>query len=92
MDIAILPKSWTLTATNLRIHIVEYQLKKSARIVAQLLDDGSKLLDREVLVIEGPDFEAWGYDDTYIVHWVCQKLNLTLDPSRPIQETVLTQD
>jgi hypothetical protein len=81
-SIPIKPHSWSLTASNLRVYIVDYQLNKSARIVAQLLDD-TKMLDKQVLLLEGQDFARWGDDDNYIIDWVCKKYGLVIDTSRP---------
>lgn len=79
VSIRIKPKSWELTAISLRIHIVGYKLKESANIVAELIDESGKVLERQSLVLEGNDFLLWGYDDAYIVDWILEKLGLELD-------------
>lgn len=75
----IKPKTWTLTAVFLRVHIVSYQLSKSADIVAQLCDENGKVIDRYTLTLEADEFLLWGYDDSWVVVWVCEKLGLEID-------------
>ena len=78
-NIPIKPKSWELTAKNLRVYVSNYKLSESANITALLLDNQDKILKKEMLVIDGDDFRNWGTDDRYIILWVCQKLNLDLE-------------
>jgi hypothetical protein len=77
-NIAIKPKSWELTATNLRVYITNYKLSESANITVLLLDNEDKILKKEMLVIDGDYFSNWGTDDSYIILWVCNKLGLEL--------------
>ena len=75
-DIPIQPKSWIQSAVNLRVYITSYQLKTSATILAQLLDIEGKIIKKETLVLEGTEFLNWGFDDSYVINWVCSKLGL----------------
>lgn len=77
-NIPIKPKSWELTATNLRVYISNYKLSESANITVLLLDNEDKILKKEMLVIDGDEFSNWGTDDRYIILWVCNKLGLEL--------------
>jgi hypothetical protein len=75
----IKPKSWELTAVQLRVHVVGYKLNHSAEIVAQLCDESGKVIDRHNLTLDGEDFALWSYDDIFVVDWVCEKLGLEID-------------
>jgi hypothetical protein len=85
-NIRIKPKSWQLTAVSLKIHVVGYRLKESADIVAQLCDETGKVIDRHNLTLESHDFELWGFDDSYIIDFVCEKLGLEIDAEHVILE------
>jgi hypothetical protein len=66
----------TNVINNIRIRVNNLILFKSVSIMVNLLNN-KKLINNVYFTLEGTDYTNWANDDTYIVTYVLEKLNLT---------------
>jgi hypothetical protein len=52
-----------------------------------LLDKNNKILKIELITLEGDDYTKWGYDDNYVINYICSKLHLSQSVVYPIAES-----
>ena len=52
-------------------------LSQSISFNVLLIDQYKNILQIQKVILEGDDYKQWGNDDTYIVNYICDKLNLT---------------
>jgi hypothetical protein len=64
-------------ATTINIDVMEIVLKSHVMVVVRFLNSNGNLLKNEMVRIEGPEYDAWGSDDDYLINLVLTKLNLT---------------
>ena len=72
-------KSVVVTYNKLIIQCVEYNLFDSAKFHVRLNTSTGVGTDKnisKILVLEGDDFAAWGFDDEYIEKWVLLQLGI----------------
>ena len=62
-------------ATKFTIRVVDFQLFECINIAVSIFDSSDKLLDVKVISICGPEYEAWGDDDNYLINLVQTKIN-----------------
>ena len=61
------------------ITVMSIELFTSVTITASLFDK-KKLLENKVIVLTGPEYNAWGNSDQYIINITLEKLGLTEKP------------
>lgn len=60
------------------IQVNEFEFNKSVTLVICLFDENNYIITNEIIKLEGQDYLRWGTDDNYIINYICQKYNLTL--------------
>ena len=68
----------TKVISGFNIQNIELVLFNSARIIVQLLDENSNMMDIKFITMEGADYTSWGSDDNYILIFVATKLGFTI--------------
>ena len=63
-------------AVSISIEILSIDLNTSANIKVLFYDDIGHIIDDKLLLLEQPEYTNWGSDDTFIISWVCEKLNI----------------
>ena len=79
MNVDVVPAPYvrpTINITSVQVRIMNIDLFKSVNVNATLISNND-FVDSKTFVLEGADYTGWGNDDTYIVKYVLNKLNLT---------------
>lgn len=58
--------------------VKELVLNESITFCISLVDQNDKILQNTHIIVDGEDYKNWSNDDTYIINFICRKLNLTL--------------
>ena len=53
-------------------------MNESVNLLVSYYDDKDKYCETIHLILDGDDYKNWGTDDNYLLNWVCNKLNLTI--------------
>ena len=74
------PKEIITTTTITKITITTHNIiiNYSINLLVGYYDDKDKYVETIHLVLDGEDYKQWGSDDNYLLNWVCNKLNLTI--------------
>ncbi|MFY7883273.1 MAG: hypothetical protein ACOVOV_00360 [Dolichospermum sp.] len=75
--INIEPKEIITSATKMKIDVVSLDLHNSAILRITLLDSNLKIVQTNMLILSGEDYEAWQTDDN-LVNLICEKYNYQL--------------
>jgi hypothetical protein len=75
--INIEPKEIITSATKMKIDVVSLDLHNSAILRITLLDSNLKIVQTNMLILSGEDYEAWQNDDD-LVNIICEKYNYQL--------------
>jgi hypothetical protein len=62
------------------MNVVITQLNVSATVITNTFDKEGKRLYETQIVVEGPEYDAWGSDDNYLKELVASKLGLEIKP------------
>ena len=65
-------------ATGFKYTINNLIPSTSASFVCTLVDTNNNVIDMKMIEISGPDYLAWGSDDSYLTKILAQKLGATL--------------
>ena len=68
--INIEPKEIITSATKMKIDVVSLDLHNSAILRITLLDSNLKIVQTNMLILSGEDYEAWQTDDN-LVNLIC---------------------
>jgi hypothetical protein len=66
----------TNVINNIKINVNNLILFKSVSLFVNLLNN-KNLIDNKFFTLEGTDYTNWANDDTYIITYVLEQLNLT---------------
>jgi hypothetical protein len=80
IDVQVNPSPYvkpTVNIGNLRISVMNIVLFNSVSVQAVLFDADNNYIDTKIIVIKDADYLNWGNDDSYIVNYVLNELNLT---------------
>ena len=70
-----LVKTQIITYNRFKIKNFDLKLNESVSIIILLYpEDPQHSVECRTIVIEGPDYEAWGNDDNYIIEYIKNKL------------------
>ena len=69
--------------TSITIQVVNIILNTSALLIVVLYDDNDKCISAVNLELTGDDYSNWGNDDTYLLTYVCNKLQIVPKPEEP---------
>jgi hypothetical protein len=69
------------TITSFSVRVQPLELFKSVSIIAILFDSDGSVVDTKFMTLEGDDYLGWNNDDQYIINYVANKLNLTVQTS-----------
>lgn len=58
------------------VSVRELKLHQYASFTVDLYNEQKRLFRREILKLEGEDYNNWGSDDDYIYRMVCEKFGL----------------
>lgn len=76
------PKEIITTTTITKITITTHNIimNSSINLLVGYYDDKDKYVETIHLVLDGEDYKQWklSSNDTYLLNWVCNKLNLTI--------------
>jgi hypothetical protein len=75
--INIEPKEIITSATKMKIDVVSLDLHNSAILRITLLDSNLKIVQTNMLILSGEDYDAWQTDDN-LVNLICEKYNYQL--------------
>ena len=64
----------TTTVASFKITEISIRLFDTCRISVSLFDDQGQPFENRVLYMTPEDYAAWGTDDSYIVHWITQRI------------------
>ena len=64
-----------LTASKIRIQVIDVKIFECVRLSVNLLDIDDRSIDHRLYLLEGDDYKGWGTDDNYLVNWVKKQLN-----------------
>lgn len=80
LEIKQITKVIVQNSKKIGIFIINLELFKSVDVDVHFYNelDGSGVIDVKSLKLEGNDYQAWSNDDSYIVTYVVNKLNLQL--------------
>ena len=68
----------TETISKVNINIINIVLFTSVTVNAVLYNQSNHIVTAKNFVLAGEDYTQWGYDDTYIITYVCNQLGITL--------------
>ena len=68
----------TETVSKIRINIINIVLFTSVTVNAVLFNQSNHVVTSKNFVLAGENYTQWGYDDRYIVTYVCNQLGITL--------------
>ena len=76
----IKPKEIITTTTITKITITTHNIiiNSSVNLLVTYYDEKDKYVETIHLLLDGEDYKLWGSDDNYLLNWVCNKLNLTI--------------
>ena len=76
----IQPKEIITTTLVTRITIQTHNIimNESVNLLVSYYNDKDKYVETTHLLLDGDDYKNWGSDDNYLLNWVCNKLNLTI--------------
>lgn len=79
-NFTILPKEIITTTTITKITITTHNIiiNESVNLLVGYYDEKDNYVETIHLVLDGEDYKKWGTDDNYLLNWVCNKLNLTI--------------
>lgn len=85
----IIPKEVAVinNITSITIQVASIVFNTSAVLFVSLYDDNDKYISTVNLDLKDDDYTNWGNNDDYLLHFVCEKLNIT--PFSPEPEPVL---
>ena len=75
--INIEPKDIIITATKIKIDVISLELNVSAIIRITLYDHNTKIVQTNMLILNGEDYQAWQTDDD-LLSIICDKYNYQL--------------
>ena len=75
--INIEPKDIIITATKIKIDVISLELNVSAIIRITLYDNNTKIVQTNMLILNGEDYQAWETDDD-LLSIICDKYNYQL--------------
>jgi hypothetical protein len=75
--INIEPKDIIITATKIKIDVISLELNVSAIIRITLYDNNTKIVQTNMLILNGEDYQAWQTDDD-LLSIICDKYNYQL--------------
>jgi hypothetical protein len=75
--INIEPKDIIITATKIKIDVISLELNVSAIIRITLYDSNTKIVQTNMLILNGEDYQAWQTDDD-LLSIICDKYNYQL--------------
>jgi hypothetical protein len=75
--INIQPKDIVITATKIKIDVISLELNVSAIIRITLYDNNTKIVQTNMLILNGEDYQAWQTDDD-LLSIICDKYNYQL--------------
>ena len=75
--INIEPKDIIITATKIKIDVISLELNVSAIIRITLSDNNTKIVQTNMLILNGEDYQAWQTDDD-LLSIICDKYNYQL--------------
>ena len=58
--------------------VKELVFNESITFSISIVDQNDKILQNTHIIVDGEDYKNWSNDDTYIINFICRKLNLTL--------------
>ena len=76
--INIEPKEIIISATKMKIDIVNIQLNQCAIIRVSLLDNSLKIVQTNELVLKNDEYDAW-QSDTDLISIICNKYSINLN-------------
>ena len=56
----------------------------SVELIVSIFDTDKKFVSTVMIPLAGDDYILWGSDDTYLVNFICEKLNFTPQPEDEI--------
>lgn len=69
--------------TSITIQVASIILNTSAVLLVSLYDENDKYISTVNLDLTGDDYSNWGNDDTYLLTYVSNKLQITPIPPEP---------
>ena len=66
------------TLISFSIKIQDIQFNQSVTLLITLYDLNGAIVENNFLLLEGSEYNNWSNNDDYIINYVCQKYNLTL--------------
>ena len=64
-----------LTASKIRVSIIDMKIFEYVRLSVHLLDIDDSSIDNRFYLLQGDDYKGWGTDDNYLINWVKKRLN-----------------
>ena len=75
--INIEPKDIIITATKIKIDVISLELNVSAIIRITLYDNNTKIVQTNMLILNGEEYQSWQTDDD-MLSIICDKYNYQL--------------
>ncbi len=75
--INIQPKDIVITATKIKIDVISLELNVNAIIRITLYDNNTKIVQTNMLILNGEDYQAWQTDND-LLSIICDKYNYQL--------------
>lgn len=69
--------------TSITIQVSSIIFNKSALLLVSLYDENDKYISTINIDLSGDDYSNWGNDDTYLLTYVSNKLQITPIPPEP---------
>jgi hypothetical protein len=66
------------TVTTIYLMVEGLELFKSVSLRITYMDSSNKYIDSELVVLSGPEYLAWGNDDTYLYNYISKLKGFTI--------------
>jgi len=81
--ISVEPTDLTQVISKITINILHLELKTNATVQVLSYTDDNKLINSDVFELILPEYASWTNDE-WLVEYVCQKYNYTLQNNLPV--------
>lgn len=65
------------TIASFTILLQNFIIGKSVDLIVSLFDNDNKFVSTILIALDGDAYADWGNDDTYLITFVCNKLNFS---------------